>query len=59
MQKGSGERSEGPDRGCYHLIQEALRKTGNNTEIPDLLKRLALLRHQPQEKTANVTSISW
>jgi tetratricopeptide (TPR) repeat protein len=29
----------------YHLIQ-ALRKTGNNAEIPDLLKRLALLRQQ-------------
>jgi tetratricopeptide (TPR) repeat protein len=29
----------------YHLIQ-ALRKTGNTSEIPGLLKRLALLRHQ-------------
>jgi tetratricopeptide (TPR) repeat protein len=29
----------------YRLIQ-ALRKTGSNTEIPDLLKRLALLREQ-------------
>ena len=29
----------------YHLIQ-ALRKTGNTAEIPDLLKRLALLRQQ-------------
>jgi tetratricopeptide (TPR) repeat protein len=29
----------------YHLIQ-ALRKTGNNREIPDLLKQLALLRKQ-------------
>jgi tetratricopeptide (TPR) repeat protein len=29
----------------YHLIQ-ALRKTGNNAEIPDLLKRLAVLRKQ-------------
>jgi len=29
----------------YHLIQ-ALRKTGNGAEIPDLLKRLALLRKQ-------------
>jgi tetratricopeptide (TPR) repeat protein len=29
----------------YHLIQ-ALRKTGNSAEIPDLLKRLALLRQQ-------------
>ncbi len=29
----------------YRLIQ-ALRKTGNNTEIPDLLKRLAVLREQ-------------
>jgi hypothetical protein len=29
----------------YHLIQ-ALRKTGGNAEIPDLLKRLAQLRKQ-------------
>src|SRR5579864_1954139 len=29
----------------YHLIQ-ALRKTGNTSEIPELLKRLALLREQ-------------
>ncbi len=29
----------------YHLIQ-ALRKTGDMGEIPELLKRLALLRHQ-------------
>ena len=29
----------------YHLIQ-ALRKTGNTSEIPELLKRLALLRKQ-------------
>lgn len=29
----------------YHLIQ-ALRKTGNNAEIPGLLKRLAVLRKQ-------------
>ena len=29
----------------YHLIQ-ALRKTDNKTEIPELLKRLALLRQQ-------------
>jgi two-component SAPR family response regulator len=29
----------------YHLIQ-ALRKTGDQREIPDLLKRLALLRKQ-------------
>lgn len=29
----------------YHLIQ-TLRKTGNMNEIPELLKRLALLRHQ-------------
>lgn len=29
----------------YHLIQ-ALRKTGNNRDIPDLLKQLALLRKQ-------------
>jgi tetratricopeptide (TPR) repeat protein len=29
----------------YHLIQ-ASRKTGNTGEIPELLKRLALLRHQ-------------
>jgi tetratricopeptide (TPR) repeat protein len=29
----------------YHLIQ-ALRKTGENREIPDLLKRLALLRKE-------------
>ncbi|HKW35649.1 MAG TPA: tetratricopeptide repeat protein [Candidatus Acidoferrum sp.] len=31
--------------GLYRLIQ-ALRKTGNKAEIPDLLKRLALLREQ-------------
>jgi hypothetical protein len=29
----------------YHLIQ-GLRKTGNKAEIPELLKRLALLREQ-------------
>lgn len=29
----------------YHLIR-ALRKTGQNAEIPDLLKKLALLRHE-------------
>ena len=33
----------------YHLIQ-ALRKTGNNAEIPDLLKRLALLRQQAAKR---------
>jgi tetratricopeptide (TPR) repeat protein len=33
----------------YHLIQ-ALRKTGKNGEIPDLLKRLALLREQALKK---------
>jgi tetratricopeptide (TPR) repeat protein len=35
----------------YHLIQ-ALRKTGNNAEIPDLLKRLALLRQQAAKETS-------
>jgi tetratricopeptide (TPR) repeat protein len=35
----------------YHLIQ-ALRKTGNTTEIPDLLKRLALLRQQAAKETS-------
>ncbi len=29
----------------YHLIQ-ALRKTGDKTELPDLLKRLAQLRQE-------------
>jgi len=29
----------------YHLIQ-ALRKTGEKTELPDLLKRLAQLRQE-------------
>ena len=33
----------------YRLIQ-ALRKTGNKSEIPDLLKRLALLREQATEE---------
>jgi tetratricopeptide (TPR) repeat protein len=33
----------------YHLIQ-ALRKSGNKTEIPDLLKRLAVLRQQATTK---------
>lgn len=33
----------------YHLIQ-ALRKTGDKAEIPDLLKRLALLREQSLKK---------
>jgi tetratricopeptide (TPR) repeat protein len=33
----------------YHLIQ-ALRKTGKSGEIPDLLKRLALLREQALKK---------
>jgi tetratricopeptide (TPR) repeat protein len=32
----------------YHLIQ-ALRRTGTNHEIPDLLKQLALLRHQAEQ----------
>ncbi len=35
----------------YHLIQ-ALRKTGSNAEIPDLLKRLALLRQQAAKETS-------
>jgi len=35
----------------YHLIQ-GLRKTGNNAEIPDLLKRLALLRQQAAKETS-------
>ena len=35
----------------YHLIQ-ALRKTGNNAEIPDLLKRLAQLRQQAAKETS-------
>ena len=35
----------------YHLIQ-ALRKTVNNAEIPDLLKRLALLRQQAAKETS-------
>ena len=33
----------------YHLIQ-ALRKTGDKREIPDLLKRLALLRKQAAQE---------
>jgi tetratricopeptide (TPR) repeat protein len=33
----------------YHLIQ-ALRKTGETAEIPDLLKRFAALREQQQQK---------
>jgi tetratricopeptide (TPR) repeat protein len=33
----------------YHLIQ-ALRKTGDNAEIPTLLKRFASLREQEQQK---------
>jgi len=33
----------------YHLIQ-ALRKSGQSTEIPDLLKRLAQLRQEATEK---------
>jgi len=35
----------------YHLIQ-ALRKTGNDAEIPDLLKRLALLRQESAKETS-------
>lgn len=35
----------------YHLIQ-ALRKTGNHAEIPDLLKRLALLRQQAAKEAS-------
>jgi len=35
----------------YHLIQ-ALRKTGKTGEIPDLLKRLALLRKQAAHETS-------
>jgi tetratricopeptide (TPR) repeat protein len=33
----------------YHLIR-SLRKTGNNNEIPDLLKRLAELREEATKK---------
>ncbi len=33
----------------YHLIQ-ALRKTGNTSEIPELLKRLALLRERSTQE---------
>ena len=45
-------RSDPKDRtAVYHLIQ-ALRKTGNNAEIPDLLKRLALLRQQAAKETS-------
>jgi len=33
----------------YHLIQ-GLRKTGNKSEIPDLLKRLAQLRKQAAQE---------
>jgi tetratricopeptide (TPR) repeat protein len=36
----------------YHLIQ-ALRKIGNNDEVPDLLKRLALLRRQAAKETSD------
>jgi tetratricopeptide (TPR) repeat protein len=35
----------------YHLIQ-GLRKTGDKREIPDLLKRLALLRQQAARETS-------
>ena len=35
----------------YHLIQ-ALRKTGSNAEIPDLLKRLALLRQRAAKEAS-------
>ncbi|MGC2185326.1 MAG: tetratricopeptide repeat protein [Terriglobales bacterium] len=35
----------------YHLIQ-ALRKTDNNAEIPELLKRLAQLRQQAAKETS-------
>jgi tetratricopeptide (TPR) repeat protein len=45
-------RSDPKDRtAIYHLIQ-ALRKTGNNAEIPDLLKQLALLRQQAAKETS-------
>jgi hypothetical protein len=33
----------------YHLIQ-ALRKTGDKTELPDLLKRLAELRQEANKQ---------
>lgn len=36
----------------YHLIQ-ALRKSGNKNEIPDLLKRLAVLREEARTKEAS------
>jgi tetratricopeptide (TPR) repeat protein len=39
------ERDPKDQTALYHLIQ-GLRKTGNNREIPDLLKQLALLRKQ-------------
>jgi tetratricopeptide (TPR) repeat protein len=39
------ERDPKDQTALYHLIQ-ALRKTGDNRDIPDLLKRLALLRKQ-------------
>lgn len=49
---GGALRSDPKDRtAIYHLIQ-ALRKTGNNSEIPDLLKRLALLRQQAAKETS-------
>lgn len=45
-------RSDPKDRtAIYHLIQ-GLRKTGNNAEIPELLKRLALLRQQAAKETS-------
>jgi hypothetical protein len=39
------ERDPKDQTALYHLIQ-ALRKTGDQREIPDLLKQLALLRKQ-------------
>ena len=46
--KGAGQRPK-DQTAVYHLIQ-ALRKTGKNAEIPDLLKRLAVLRKQAAQE---------
>ena len=42
----------------YRLIQ-ALRKTGDKSEIPELLKRLAQLREQASKRKENATATSW
>ena len=53
MQKGHD--IDPKDRTSPYRLVQALRKTGNNAEIPSLLKRLAVLR---QEATKEERTLS-